>query len=289
MSRTYDLHSHSTISDGTLTPSELVARAAERGVDVLALTDHDSIDGVQEASAAAANAGVELIPGVEVSVTWSGATVHIVGLNVDAENIPLRQGLAAMAEKRVERARRIAAKISRHTGDEAVWQRITQEAGTEAVTRTHFARDLIEQGVVKDFHHAFKKWLGRKGKAYVAGQWAELEQAVAWIRDAGGVAVIAHPARYNFTRSKLLRLIEEFKAAGGSGLEVVSSAHTPNERGNLAAIARQTGLLVSCGSDFHAPGNPRVELGRDLALPANCEPVWSQWAEPQSAAIGAGK
>jgi len=272
----YDLHTHSTYSDGTLRPAELIARAAEQGVDVLALTDHDSTEGLAEATAAAQQHGVRLINGVEISVTWSARTIHVVGLGIDAANPSLQNGLAGLREQRAERARKMAAKLEKAGIPDAL-NTVSVMAGTEAATRTHFARFLVECGAARDMQAAFKKWLGRKGKAYVSGEWTELENAVGWITDAGGQAVIAHPVRYKMTNTKLKALIDEFRHFGGGGIEVATSSHAMHERRKIAEIAGQNALLSSVGSDFHTPGNPRIELGQYLDLPAGCEPIWNTW------------
>lgn len=278
MSKIYDLHAHSTVSDGTLSPTELVQRAASQGVDVLALTDHDATHGVHEAQIAAKSCGIQLISGVEISVSWRRQTIHIVGLNVDVENAALCEGLDKIRVLRIERAKRIAQKLEKN-GVENAWEACVEMAGCESITRTHFARLIIERGVAPDMKTVFKKWLGRKGKAFVSGEWAELDEAIGWIRAAGGQAIIAHPARYEFTRTKLIELIKDFKAAGGVGLEVITSSHNIAERAAMSIICRDNELLASVGSDFHTPGNPRIELGKHLHMVRDCTPIWDQWPE----------
>jgi len=274
----FDLHSHSLYSDGTLTPTELVTRAHEHGVNVLALTDHDETKGLAEAQSAANNVGLKLINGVEISASWDrNQTVHIVGLNIDPANDVLRAGLALIRQERIRRAKKIADKLEK-TGIENVWKTITEKYGFEAVTRTHFARFLLENGHAKDMQHCFKKYLGRKGRAYVNGIWLPLEDAIGWIIAAGGQAVIAHPTRYRFTKSKLERLVIDFKSYGGVGIEVVSQRFTDKEKAEMASLARRHDLLASVGSDFHNPGSPYVELGRGLELPMDCKPIWNGWA-----------
>lgn len=272
----YDLHCHSIFSDGSLSPTDVVGRAAANGVDVLALTDHDSTKGIVEARQAARQCGIELIAGVEVSVTWSNQTIHIVGLGIDIENEKLQQGLALIRQQRAFRTKRMAEKLEK-LGMTDVLNKIIAYAGCESATRTHFARYLVDQGIVKDMQGAFKKYLGRKGKAFVGGDWVSLEEAVTWICDAGGQAIIAHPVRYNMTNTKLGALIDEFKSFGGTAIEVSTSTHMPHERKKIAKIAEQYGLLSSVGSDFHSPGNPRVELGHNLRLPENAIPIWHDW------------
>lgn len=272
-----DLHSHSTYSDGTLSPSDLVTRAHEQGVDVLALTDHDETKGLSEAQMTADQLGLQLINGVEISISWDrNQTIHIVGLNIDPANPALVSGLQDIRDERTRRAKKIADKLEK-SGINDVWQLVTTEAGFEAVTRTHFARFLVEHGHAKDMNQCFKKYLGKKGRAYVNGHWRSLEDAVSWITGAGGEAVIAHPTRYKLTRSKLEKLVNDFKACGGTGLEVVSQRFTEKEKAEMASLARRFDLLASAGSDFHNPGNPYVELGRGLALPMDCKPIWNNW------------
>jgi len=272
-----DLHSHSFYSDGTLSPADLIRRAHDNGVDVLALTDHDETKGLVEAQTTADELGLQLINGVEISISWDrNQTIHIVGLNIDPENQDLQAGLLLIRQERVRRAKKIAEKLEK-TGIENVWQKVTEKAGFEAVTRTHFARFLVENGYAKDMQHCFKKYLGRKGRAYVNGQWLPMEDAVGWIISAGGQAVIAHPTRYKLTKSKLERLVTEFKACGGVGLEVVAQRYSDKEKAEMTSLARHFELLASVGSDFHNPGNPYVELGRGLSLPTDCKPIWGEW------------
>jgi len=272
-----DLHSHSFYSDGTLSPADLIRRAHDNGVNVLALTDHDETKGLVEAQTTADELGLQLINGVEISISWDrNQTIHIVGLNIDPENQDLQAGLLLIRQERVRRAKKIAEKLEK-TGIENVWQKVTEKSGFEAVTRTHFARFLVENGYAKDMQHCFKKYLGRKGRAYVNGQWLPMEDAVGWIISAGGQAVIAHPTRYKLTKSKLERLVTEFKACGGIGLEVVAQRYSDKEKAEMTSLARRFELLASVGSDFHNPGNPYVELGRGLSLPTDCKPIWGEW------------
>ncbi|MEW8370789.1 MAG: PHP domain-containing protein [Candidatus Thiodiazotropha sp.] len=272
----YDLHSHSTASDGTLSPAELVYRAAAAGVRVLALTDHDTTAGHEEAMAAALDSGLVLIPGVEISVSWSGQTVHIVGLNVDRDNPALQQGLSGLRAFRDWRAQEIARRLGNAGIDDAYAGALALSNGT-LVSRTHFARYLVEQGVVSDERKVFKHYLVKGKPGFVPGQWAELAQALEWIHGAGGVAVVAHPARYRMTRTKLRRLFAEFAELEGEAIEVVSGSHNRDDYFTMARHARDFGLLASAGSDFHSPENPWIELGRLPMLPDNCTPLWSNW------------
>jgi len=271
-----DLHCHSNLSDGTLPPREVVARARAVGVDVLALTDHDTVEGIAEAQEAALAEGIVLIPGVEISVTWMAQTIHVVGLRVDTANVALCEGLAALQLKRIERARAIGHKLEK-AGVLGAYEEAVAAAGIPAVTRTHFARYLLEHGHAKDMDQAFKRWLGRTGKAYVRGEWISLGEAVALIKGAGGQAVVAHPARYKVTPRRLSDMLREFKAAGGVGVEVACGSHSEDDRRRFALIATQMQLLSSVGSDFHSPANVRVELGRSLMLPPGCVPIWDSW------------
>ncbi len=282
MSPIIDLHSHSYYSDGSLSPTELVTRAHAQGVKLLALTDHDETKGLAEAQEQAKKLGIHLVNGVEVSVSWQSKTIHIIGLGVDIDNPELQAGLKQIRDERVKRAKKIAEKMQK-CGLENVWQEITEEVGFEAITRTHFARYLLARGHAKDMQQVFKRWLAPKGKAYVNGQWVALEQALAWIKQAGGQAVIAHPIRYRLTHAKLEELVKDFKQHGGVGIEVVGSYSNVKERSYVASLARRFGLLASVGSDFHSPGNPYIELGRNLTLPLETNAIWQDWPAYQDA------
>lgn len=268
-----DLHSHSTVSDGTLTPTELVAHAAQQGVDVLALTDHDSVDGLAEAANAARAQGLRLVNGVEVSAIWKGQTIHVVGLGVDPQNPALRAGLKSLCDFRVWRAEEIGRRLAKKR-IEGAYEGAKAFATGSLVARTHYARFLIKSGYCKDMNEVFKKYLVRGKPGYVPGQWADLNQAVAWITGAGGIAVVAHPARYRLTASRLRALLGEFREAGGLAMEVVSGSHSPDECRAMAQHAGRAELLASQGSDYHGPENPWIELGRLRALPTGCQPIW---------------
>ncbi len=272
----YDLHSHSLASDGTLSPADLVARAARFGVGVLALSDHDTTAGVPDARAAAAGHGLELVPAVEVSVTWNNRTLHIVGLHVDLDHRPLQAGLARLRDYRHWRAREIARRLERHGIPEPYEGARSYARGT-IISRTHFAQHLVALGRAGSVREVFKHYLVSGRPGHVHGEWAGLEEAVGWIRGAGGQAVIAHPARYKLTATKLRELISDFQDLGGEGIEVVSGSHGRDEVLAMAAHARRSGLLASVGSDFHGPGNAFVELGALAPLPDGCRPVWSAW------------
>lgn len=276
MALSIDLHCHSNLSDGTLSPRDVVVRARAMGVEVLALTDHDSVDGIAEAESAAAAEGVTLIPGVEISVTWMAQTIHVVGLRIDVANEALRKGLAALQHMRIERARAIGQKLEK-AGVSGAYEATVAAAGIDAVTRTHFARFLFEQGHAKDLEEAFKRWLGRNGKAYVRGDWISMGEAVELIRGAGGQAVVAHPARYKLSNRRVNDMLKEFKELGGTAIEVACGSHSEDDRRRFALVAMQLQLRSSVGSDFHSPANTRVELGRSLLLPPNCVPIWNDW------------
>jgi predicted metal-dependent phosphoesterase TrpH len=269
----YDLHSHSTASDGSLTPLELIARAIDQGVDVLALTDHDGTEGIVEAQQAANTTDLLLIPGVEISVTWGATTVHILGLNVDINNSTLHQGLASLRDYRIGRAEEIAQRLDK-AGIVGALDGARKYASDVMLGRLHFAKFLVEGGYAKDISAVFKRYLVRNKPGYVPGKWVSLDSAVNWIKDAGGQAIIAHPARYRMTATKLRRLIAEFKEAGGVGVEVVSGRQHPEEVKTLARLSVQFEMFASCGSDFHTPDNSWVELGKLPPLPQNCTPIW---------------
>lgn len=275
----YDLHSHSTASDGTLSPAELLLRARGAGVRMLALTDHDTTEGLAAAAATAAAAGIELVPGVEISVTWGGQTVHVVGLHIDRFDRALQDGLARLREFRDWRAREIGRRLAKRNIPDA-FEGARALSNGRLISRTHFARFLVRNGVAKDEREVFKRFLVQGKPGYVSGRWGELEETVSWIRGAGGQAVIAHPARYRMTRSKLRRLIGEFAEVGGVALEVVSGSHSRDDCFVVARHARAFGLLSSAGSDFHGPENPWIELGRLPPLPEGCVPVWRDWTQP---------
>lgn len=278
----YDLHSHSTASDGTLSPAALVRLAAEAGVRVLALTDHDTTAGIAEARQAAEVCGLELVPGVEVSVSWGKQTVHIVGLKVDPENESLKYGLQALRDFRNWRAQEIGRRLEKAGIPDAYSGALAHSNGI-LVSRTHFARLLVERGVVEDERKVFKHYLVQGKPGHVPGDWATLESALGWIHGAGGQAVIAHPARYKMTRTKLRTLFGEFRELGGEAIEVVSGSHGRDECISMAKHTNDFGLLASAGSDFHSPENPWVALGRLSQLPGDCRPIWADWSESSEA------
>lgn len=273
----YDLHCHSTASDGTLSPTETVMRAAEQGVDVLALTDHDTTAGIDEARMAARKAGIQLIAGAEVSVSWQGHTIHVLALNIDPQAPELAAGLAEIRETRAWRAEEIGLRLEKQ-GIEGARAEAQVLASGGLIARTHYCRVLINRGLSDSIGGAIKKYLRRGKQAFVGVEWASLADMVEWTRKAGGVAVIAHPARYKMTATKMRLLLEEFTDLGGQGLEVVSGSHTANEIRHMAEVASRHGLFASRGSDFHSPDNRWIELGRMVALPEGCKPVWECWS-----------
>lgn len=268
-----DLHTHSTASDGRLTPTELVSLAAQAGVEVMALTDHDGVGGLKEAGMAANKAGIQLINGIELSVTWNNRTVHIVGLNFDPDHAPLQAGIQSLQDFRKVRAREIASGLEK-AGIHGAYEGAKRFAGGCMLGRMHFANFLVDAGHSKNVRQVFKHYLVNNKPGHVKGDWASLQDAVSWITDAGGIAVIAHPARYKLTRTKLRKLIKEFIEAGGQAIEVVSGSHDINETQTMANHAADFELYASAGSDFHDPDFPWIQLGKLPALPYKCRPVW---------------
>jgi predicted metal-dependent phosphoesterase TrpH len=273
-SMNFDLHCHSTASDGLLRPRDLVRRAHANGVTALALTDHDEVAGLAEAAAQAEELGLRFIPGVEISVTWNGHTLHIVGLSIDPAGPALVEGLGWVRGSRRRRGERIADELAR-VGIEGSLEGALTYAGTpEALSRSHFARFLVERNYAKDTKHVFHHFLAQGKPGYVQHEWASLAQAIEWINGSGGVAVIAHPGRYRLSPREVDDLMAEFSAHGGAGLEVVTGSHTPEQCAAFARVARRTGLLSSRGSDYHGPGESRADLGSLPPLPSDLKPIW---------------
>jgi len=272
-----DLHCHSTSSDGALAPEDVARRARAGGVDVWALTDHDELSGLAEAREAAQGLGMHFITGVEISVTWAGRTVHIVGLAFDENNEILQAGLRATRSGRERRAQEMAEQL-RSAGIEGAFEGALKYVGNpDLISRTHFARYLVERGVCPDISSVFKNYLTDGKPGFVPHRWAALNDAVQWIRGAGGVAVVAHPGRYDFSELELDVFLNEFKRVGGTGIEVVTGSHTPEEFERFARLAPRYGLLASRGSDFHAPGESATELGALPPLPSGLVPIWHDW------------
>jgi len=270
-----DLHCHSVISDGTLSPEELASRAKANGVALWALTDHDEVSGQARAAAAAAANGLDYLTGVEISVTFLGQTVHIVGLGFDASHDALWQGLQKTRGGRAQRAQDMSDDLDR-IGIRDVFAGALKYAGNpDLISRTHFARYLVETGVCKDTYEVFRKYLTEGKPGFVEHRWASLKDAVKWIKEAGGEAVIAHPARYKFTANEEFALFTEFKELGGTGVEVVTGSHSAAEYVIYADMAGELGLAASRGSDFHSPAESRTDLGALPDLPGQLTPIWA--------------
>ncbi len=272
-----DLHCHSNVSDGVMAPAELAARAKANGVDYWALTDHDEVGGIADARAAASEVGLPFMAGVEISITWAGKTVHIVGLGIDETHATLRAGLDLVRNGRLLRGREIAAQLEQ-AGIPGAFEGALQYADNpEMLGRTHFARFLVDAGVKPTVSAVFDNYLVEGKPGFVPHRWATLEEAVSWIRAAGGRAVIAHPGRYPFTDLQLWAMIDRFRELGGEGIEVVTGSHTPDQYQTFANVARRSGLLASRGSDFHGPGESRIDLGALPPLPSGLTPIWHDW------------
>ena len=269
-----DLHCHSVVSDGTLSPEELAARAKANGVELWALTDHDEIGGQHRAAAAARAQGMAYLTGVEISVTFADTTVHIVGLGFDPDNTQLAEGLAATRGGRGERAKDMAEQLAQ-VGIKGAYEGALKFVGNPAlISRTHFARFLVETGVCKETSEVFRKYLTEGKPGYVPHRWAALGDAVRWITEAGGMAIIAHPARYKFSANEEYALFSEFKTHGGRGVEVVTGSHSAAEYVTYAAMAQEFDLAASRGSDFHSADESHTDLGTLPLLPGALTPVW---------------
>lgn len=273
----YDLHCHSTASDGLLSPDEVVRRAAGNGVDVLALTDHDDIAGLPLARATAAEVGIGFINGVEISAEWEGTLFHIVGLDFDADNAALNAGLDNISSGRSERAGRMAAELAKVGIADALQGALRFAENPKLISRAHFARYLVECGVCRDVRSVFETYLVPGKPGYVDHRWASLGDAIDWIVGAGGIAVVAHPGRYRVSPRDLRRFLADFKTLGGTAVEVVSGSHTPDHVGQFARLARDFGFLASRGSDFHGPEESFTDLGKMSSLPAGVSPVWEKF------------
>jgi len=269
-----DLHCHSVVSDGTLTPEALAARARANGVDLWSLTDHDEVGGQQRAAAAARLQGLAYLTGAEISVTFAHTTVHIVGLGFDADNEPLVQGLVRTRGGRGERAQEMSAQLAQ-VGIPGAYEGALRYVGNpELISRTHFARFLVEAGVCRDTSEVFRKYLIEGKPGFVPHRWASLGDAVRWITGAGGIAVIAHPARYRLSANEEFALFSEFKQHGGQAVEVVTGSHSAAEAVTYAGMAQEFGFAASRGSDFHSPDESHTDLGMLPPLPGNLTPVW---------------
>ncbi len=274
-----DLHCHSVVSDGTLTPEQLAVRAKANGVELWALTDHDEVGGQDRALAAAQAAGMKYLTGVEISITFANKTVHIVGLGFDAHNEQLKQGLHQTRGGRGERAKEMSDGLAK-VGIHGAYEGALKYAGNhELISRTHFARFLVETGACQDTNEVFRRFLTEGNPGYVPHRWASLKDAVQWIVQAKGMAIIAHPARYGFTPNEEFALFTEFKNHGGQGVEVVTGSHTPAEYVTYADMAKEFDLFASRGSDFHSPKESRIDLGTLPWLPGQLTPVWEALAD----------
>ena len=276
----YDLHTHSTVSDGTLTPSALIRRALDRGVDVIALTDHDEVSGLEEAAAAAGAFGLEFIHGVELSVSWNDLTLHIVGLRIDPACPALLIGMEAVRSGRKRRGRMIGESLARAGIPGAYEGALGFVTNEDLLSRTHFARFLVDSGHAGDMREVFKRYLTPGKPGYVDHVWASLADAIEWIHEAGGQAVLAHPGRYKVTRSGMSSLLAEFKDRGGDAIEVLTSSHTESQCQEFVGHALRHRFLASCGSDFHGPGESWMDLGEIPPLPDALIPVWRDWPQP---------
>jgi predicted metal-dependent phosphoesterase TrpH len=277
MALNVDLHSHSSQSDGAIRPAEVAQRAYARGVQCWALSDHDTVAGLAEAAAAAGDLGLVFVAGVEISINFLGASVHILGLHIDPDDARLQAGLAGIRETRFERARQIGERLQA-CGIAGGFEGALRHAGNpDLIGRVHFARFLVDAGVCETLQQAFERYLGDGKRACVVMRGASLEDAVAWILGAGGKAVIAHPGRYPYKPAQRKLLFSAFKDLGGKGVEVITGAHTPEQYRQYARVAREYGFEASRGSDFHAPGAGRVDLGGLPDLPSGLVPVWHDW------------
>ena len=274
-----DLHTHTLASDGALSPEALVDLAIASGLCTLAITDHDEVSGTEVATAYAADKDLQIIPGVELSVTWGNMTIHLVGLQIDPKNRALNEGLDRLRQFRNWRAEEMGRRLDK-AGIPGAYLAAKEYAQGRVLSRTHFARFLVENGSAKDMGDVFKRYLKPNKPGYVSGEWATLAEGVEWIKGAGGVASIAHPARYKLTATKLRRLCSEFIACGGEGLEVVSGSHSAEDNQRMAKLAADMDLLASAGSDFHDPQRPWIRLGKLPTFPVSLKPVWSRWDTP---------
>lgn len=274
---TADLHCHSTVSDGVLEPRDVARRAHANGVKLWALTDHDILDGIPAARDEAQALGMRFLAGVEISVTWGGHTLHVVGLNVDDTNEALVEGLRTVRGGRTERAREMGRRLDSMGVADSYRGALSYVSNPALISRTHFARYLVDHGYCPNLQAVFQRYLGEGCPAYVPMHWSTLEQAVGWILGAGGRAIIAHPGRYDYTPMQFNALFDEFRKLGGEGIEVVTGSHTVEQYREYADVARRYGFLASCGSDFHSPREARLDLGHLPPLPSDLTPVWHDW------------
>jgi hypothetical protein len=272
-----DLHCHSTASDGLLAPKDVVARAAANGVDILSLTDHDDTSGLAQARAEADARGLRFVDGVEVSVTWHGTTVHIVGLRIDPSSPLLREGLESIRQGRATRAQKIGEALDAAGVPDSLAGARRYAENPQLISRAHFARYLVEAGRASDVKRVFQRYLVKDTPGHVPHEWAALADAVSWIRESAGVAVVAHPGRYKLSKAEMREFLADFKRCGGAGIEVVTGSHTPDQYLEYARAAREFGFLASRGSDYHGKGESHADLGALPPLPEDLKPVWHDW------------
>lgn len=273
MTSMIDLHTHSTASDGSYTPTDLVVHSSINGIQHLALTDHDTVDGLDEAKIASKKHGISLIPGIELSAQWQNRTLHIVGLSIDPTEPSLKTTISEAKRTRADRARLIGARLEK-AGVEYAYRLTRELAGTDLLGRLHFAKMLVDQGYAKDFKQVFKRYMVRGKPGYASAEWIETETAIRVIHQAGGVAVLAHPARYSLSMGQLRKALRDFKYCGGDAMEVVSGNPQTQEIANMSRLADEYSLSASVGSDFHGPDKPWLTLGRLQTLPVNNSSVW---------------
>ncbi|MGH8559565.1 MAG: PHP domain-containing protein [Methylococcales bacterium] len=270
-----DFHTHSIASDGRLSPADLVRRACANGVRYLALTDHDTTAGIAEARAAAVGTGLEVVPGVELSVSWENQCLHILGLNIDPRQASLARGLESLQNLRLSRANEMGRRLEKK-GIAGCFEGASRLAGKGMITRAHFARYLVNQNHCPTIQKAFDQYLGQGKAGYVQTRWVEMETGIGWINRAGGVAVLAHPIRYKIAATRMKKLLEDYRAAGGRAIEVVCGNSTHDDIQTSARYAREFGFMASLGSDFHSPDTTWIDIGRLKPLPDNVEPVWKE-------------
>ncbi len=273
----YDLHTHTTASDGELSPKSLVLKAKTNGIDVLAITDHDTTSGIAAAADEASKQNIKLIPGIELSVSWRNKSFHIIGLGIEPDNEKLKASLKETEELRQQRAMEIGKKLEK-IGVAKAYFEARELAGVHTLTRSHFARVLINQGFAVDSREVFKKYLVQNKPGFVKTNWVELSSGIKLIKDSGGEAILAHPLRYNITASWLRRFLVTFKESGGIGIEVVTGSSNTDEITTTAAYAKRFELSGSAGSDFHGFDNTWVKLGQLATMPKSVMPVWNNWA-----------